>query len=65
MPFAGKPTPNLQEEKLAYNLTEVARKLGLGLANVRRLIHSGKLESRRVGRRLIVPDAALRKFLGQ
>jgi excisionase family DNA binding protein len=52
-----------RQDRLAYSLVEVAHKLGLGLANVRRLVRSGELGSRRVGRRLIVPTAALERFL--
>lgn len=54
----------MSSPRLAYSLNEVAQKLGLGLANVKRLIDSGELESRRVGRRVIVPVSALELYLG-
>jgi excisionase family DNA binding protein len=51
------PVPRL------YTVREVARILQITGQNVRRLIHSGKLEGRRIGIKIRVPHEGLVKFL--
>ena len=54
-----------EPERLAYSIAEVAELLGLGTANVRKLVHSGQLEHVRVGRRIIIGRAKLLEFLAK
>jgi excisionase family DNA binding protein len=43
---------------------EVARVLGLSRASAYRAVRSGQIPSIAIGRRVLVPTAALRKMLG-
>ena len=49
--------------RLAYSIAEVAELLGLGAANVRKLVNSGQLAHKRVGRRIIISRTTLLEFL--
>ncbi|MCO7192296.1 helix-turn-helix domain-containing protein [Pseudonocardia sp. McavD-2-B] len=49
--------------RVAYTPTEVASRLGLSEWSVRRLIRSGQLRATRVGRRWVVPVAAVTAFV--
>ncbi|GBC97626.1 hypothetical protein HRbin17_00114 [bacterium HR17] len=50
-----------------YNLTDIARMLGVSLPTVRRWVQEGKLKALHPqGTRLYrIPEAALREFLGE
>ena len=51
--------------RLALGLGEAAAALGVSRFTVARLVRSGKLRGVRVGRRVVVPLAALEEFLGR
>jgi excisionase family DNA binding protein len=53
---ARRPPPALSRQ-------DAARMLGLSLRSIDRLIHSGKLKARRVGRRVFLSPDALERFL--
>lgn len=50
--------------RLTVTVPEAAAMLGLGVSSTRRLINEGRLESLRVGTRLVVPLAAVDLLLG-
>ena len=52
-----------KEQRLAYGVTESARLLGVSVGLVRKLIRERKLETRRIGRRVLVPAEALVQLL--
>jgi len=54
-----KPAP----ERLAYKPKELAKMLGLAQGTIYELIAQRALESVTVGRRIIVPAEAIRRFL--
>jgi excisionase family DNA binding protein len=47
----------------AISRHEVAQRLGISMSLTRDLLRSGELKSCRIGRRVVVPVAALRDFL--
>ena len=51
------------EERLTYTLTEAARRLGISRALAYEAAHRGELPVCRIGRRLLVPRAALARLL--
>lgn len=55
------PAPGV--ERRAFTLSEAAQVLNLGTNSLRTLIRSGRLHAIRVGTRLIVPVAAVERFL--
>lgn len=54
-----------EPQKLAFNLKEAAEVLSLSPNSVSKLIRSGQIRAVRVGRRVIVPRAALEEFLAK
>lgn len=48
-----------------YGLHNVCKMTDLGLTTVKSLIHSGELESIKVGRRRLVPHESLHRFVEQ
>jgi excisionase family DNA binding protein len=52
------------QEQLAVNMAEAARRLGLSIRTVAALVSRRELASRKVGRRRIIPVAALEAFIG-
>ncbi len=50
---------------LAVSIAEAARQLGLSTRTVATLITSGELESRKVGRRRLIPLSALVDFVNR
>jgi excisionase family DNA binding protein len=50
-------------EQLAVNIPEAARRLGLSIRTVAALVSRRELASRKVGRRRIIPVAALEAFV--
>lgn len=52
-------------EPLAVDLREAARLTSLSVRTLRRYIRQNRLHVVRVGRRVVVPMAALRQFLGE
>ena len=56
----------LAEEKgspLAVSDREAARLLGIGKTKLRELLKSGRIQSARIGGRLVVPVASIERFL--
>ncbi len=51
--------------KLAYTVEETATTLSLGRNSTLELIHSKRLRSVRVGKRILVPHAEILRFLEQ
>jgi len=51
------------EERLTYTLTEAARRLGISRALAYEAANRGELPVCRIGRRLLVPRAALARLL--
>ena len=52
-------------ERLVYSVEEVAAQLGIGRNQAYEAIHRGEIPSIRVGRRLLIPTAALERLLEQ
>ncbi len=52
-------------ERLTYTLTEAARRLGISRALAYEAAHRGELPVCRIGRRMLVPRAALARLLDQ
>jgi excisionase family DNA binding protein len=53
----------LDSQKLAYSLQEVAALLGLHLNTVRKHVRDGKIPSKKLGNRVLIPAQALAKWL--
>jgi excisionase family DNA binding protein len=51
------------QEQLAVNIPEAARRLGLSIRTIATLVSRRELASRKVGRRRIIPVAALEAFI--
>jgi excisionase family DNA binding protein len=51
------------QEQLAVTITEAARRLGLSIRTVATLVSRSEIASRKVGRRRIIPVAALEAFV--
>jgi excisionase family DNA binding protein len=51
------------EERLTYTLNEAARRLGISRALAYEAAHRGELPVCRIGRRILVPRAALLRLL--
>jgi excisionase family DNA binding protein len=51
------------QEQLAVSIPEAARRLGLSIRTVAMLVSRRELASRKVGRRRIIPVAALEAFV--
>lgn len=50
-------------ERMAYSRQEAATLIGVGLGTIERLVSSGELRCKRVGRRVLIPRGALEKLL--
>jgi len=55
----------VDEDRLTYTLTEAARRLGISRALAYQAAHRGELPVCRIGRRMLVPRAALDRLLGK
>ena len=55
----------LEEEKLVYDVSEVSQLLGLGKTATWEAIWRGEIPHLKIGRRVLVPRAALEKLLAQ
>ena len=51
------------EAVLAVGITEAARRLGLSARTVATLVKTGELESRKIGRRRLIPISVLVEFI--
>lgn len=72
MPTRNTTPPNRQARRhpdspgaLLVSDAEAARRLGLGKTKTRQLITNGELRSCRVGRRLLIPVAAIEEFVAK
>jgi excisionase family DNA binding protein len=65
MPAAPEPTeaPAPADERLTYTLNEAARRLGISRALAYEAAQRGELPVCRIGRRVLVPRAALLRLL--
>lgn len=51
------------DNKLIFTAEETAQLLGIGMNKIYELLISGKLPSRRIGRKYLIPKVALEKWL--
>lgn len=51
------------DERAAFSVEEVAKKLGLGVRSVRRLLDQGSLRHVSAGTRVLIPASAVAEFL--
>jgi excisionase family DNA binding protein len=58
-------TPSLDEDRLTYTLTEAAQQLGISRWLAYEAAHRGELPVCRIGRRMLVPRAALLRLLDE
>jgi excisionase family DNA binding protein len=58
-------TPPQDDDRLTYTLTEAAQQLGISTWLAYEAAHRGELPVCRIGRRMLVPRAALLRLLGQ
>lgn len=49
--------------KLAYSISEAAAAVSIGRSKVYSLIAEGRLETRKIGKRTVIPAASLAKLL--
>ena len=54
-----------EEDKVALDIVTAAKRLSLSPRTVATLVANGELQSRKVGRRRIIPIVALEKFLAR
>ena len=64
-PAPVEPQAGAGEERLTYTLTEAAARLGISRALAYGAAHRGELPVCRIGRRMLVPRAALARLLDQ
>jgi excisionase family DNA binding protein len=50
-------------EPLAYRVSQFARLANISLSTTKRLIYSGELRSRKIGRVVLIPADAAKEFL--
>ena len=63
LPWEEPPQPH--DDKLTYTLAEAASRLGISTSLAYEAAHRGELPVCRIGRRILVPRAALLRLLGQ
>jgi excisionase family DNA binding protein len=61
----GQEPARLDEDRLTYTLAEAASRLGISTSLAYEAAHRGELPVCRIGRRMLVPRAALLRLLGQ
>lgn len=61
----GQEATGLYDNKLTYTLAEAASRLGISTSLAYEAAHRGELQVCRIGRRILVPRAALLRLLGQ
>lgn len=55
--------PNVIIEPLAYSINEACRVSSLGRTRLYELIGEGRLETRKIGKRTLIPAASLRQLI--
>lgn len=58
-----QPEPSGEDRRLVRSVMEASRLLGISRAHGYRLISRGELRAIRLGRRILVPDIAIRDLL--
>ena len=58
-----RQSKNITGNRLAWSLDELSASLGVSLSFVRKLVRSGKLPGKHIGRRVLVLDSDLRRYL--
>jgi excisionase family DNA binding protein len=61
----GQEPASLDDNRLTYTLAEAASRLGISTWLANEAAHRGELPVCRIGRRMVVPRAALLRLLGQ
>ena len=61
----GQAPSTLDDSRLTYTLAEAASRLGISTSLAYEAAHRGELPVCRIGRRMVVPRAALLRLLGQ
>jgi len=61
----GQEPSSLDDNRLTYTLAEAASRLGISTWLAYEAAHRGELPVCRIGRRMLVPRAALLRLLGQ
>jgi excisionase family DNA binding protein len=61
----GQEPASLDDNRLTYTLAEAASRLGISTSLAYEAAHRGELPVCRIGRRMLVPRAALLRLLGQ
>jgi excisionase family DNA binding protein len=51
------------EDRLVYSVEEAAKLLGISRSFAYKAVHRGEVPSMRIGRRILVPKAALERYL--
>ncbi len=51
------------EDRLVYSVEETAKLLGISRSSAYEAVHRGEVPSMRIGRRILVPKAALERHL--
>jgi excisionase family DNA binding protein len=54
-------TPN--HSKLAYSIAEAANAISIGRSKLNQLIADGTVETRKIGKRTVIPAASLHRLL--
>ena len=52
-----------EHPKLAYSIAEAANAISIGRSKLYELIAEGRLETRKIGKRTVIPAASLAKLL--
>lgn len=52
-----------EDRKLAYSIAEAANAISIGRSKLYDLIAEGRLETRKIGKRTVIPAASLAKLL--
>lgn len=51
------------ETKLAYSISEAAHAISIGRSKLYELIAEGRVETRKIGKRTVIPAASLHRLL--
>ena len=54
-----------QTDRLAYSVAEACEATTIGKTGIYRLINEGRLETRKIGKRTLIPASSLRKLIGE
>ena len=56
-------TTTLHQLRTAFSVAEICARTGIGRDTVYKAIRTGELNARRIGRRMLITESALRRFL--